>query len=157
MVKELFWTFLLGVFFLVLGNLSLIARHVELRRPFSAHNRQSLLRRALETPIIHLAVLILSLHVQHILHIQLEQICAARPHHTRSFVHLKTPASSVANNEVVDVVIGVWIASLQCENWCVWRSVQLDHGLHGQGSVDEVGWLIVHIFHMDYDPLIVSV
>ena len=40
-----------------------------------------------------LAVLILSFHVEHILHVQLEGLAAARAHYARPLVHLKSPAS----------------------------------------------------------------
>ena len=55
------------------------------------------------------------------------------------------------------VVISVGILGLESEDRGVGRSVELDHGLHGQRSVDEVGRLIIDILHLDDHPLIVSV
>ena len=55
------------------------------------------------------------------------------------------------------VVISVGILGLESEDRGVGGSVELDHGLHGQRSVDEVGRLIIDILHLDDHSLIVSV
>ena len=55
------------------------------------------------------------------------------------------------------VVIGVRIFSLKGEDSRVRRRVQLDDGLHRQRPVDEVGRLIVDVFHLHYNALVVGV
>ena len=65
--------------------------------------------------------------------------------------------TSVPDQEVVEVVIGVGVLGLHGEHGGVGRSVQLHHGLHGQRSVDEIGRLVVDVFHFDDDALVVSI
>lgn len=57
----------------------------------------------------------------------------------------------------MDVVICVGVPGLEGENWCIGRRVQLDNGLHGQGTVYEVWGLVVDVTHVDDDALIVSI
>ena len=57
----------------------------------------------------------------------------------------------------MEVVVSVRVLSLEGEHGGVWGSVELDHGLHGQGPVDEVGRLVVDVLHLDDHPLVVSV
>lgn len=57
----------------------------------------------------------------------------------------------------MEVVIGVRILGLQGEDPRIWRRVQLDHGLHGQRSVYEVGRLVIDVLDLDDDALIVCV
>lgn len=147
----------LRVFLLVLRNFRLIAWHVELRRTFATHDGEALFRRALELSVVDLSILIFRFDIQHILHVELEEVSSARSNHARSFVNLETSASSVAHNEVVNVVICIGIASLQCKNWRIRWCIQLYNSLHGQWTVDEVWRLIVHIFHVNNHSLIVSV
>lgn len=54
-------------------------------------------------------------------------------------------------------VIGVRIARLECENRRVRRRVQLHHGLHRKGPIDEVRRLVVNVFHVYDHSLIVGV
>lgn len=136
----------LRVLLLVFRNFRLVARHVELRRTFAADNREPFFGRALEFPIVNLAVLIFRLHIQHILHVELEQVSSARSDHAGSLVDFKAPTSSVTHDEVVDVVVSVGVAGLQSENRGVWWCIQLHDRLHRQGAVDEVGRFVVDIW-----------
>lgn len=54
-------------------------------------------------------------------------------------------------------VVGVRIARLESENRSVWRRVQLHHGLHRKGPIDEVRRLVVDVFHVYYHSLIVGI
>ena len=54
-------------------------------------------------------------------------------------------------------MVGVWVLGLEGEHGGVGGSVELDHGLHGQGAVDEVGRLVVHVLDPDDDALVVRV
>ena len=65
--------------------------------------------------------------------------------------------TSVPDEEVVEVVICVWVLGLEGEHWCVGRRVELDHGLHRQGPVDEVRGLVIDVLHLDDHSLVVSV
>ena len=65
--------------------------------------------------------------------------------------------TSVPDQEVVEVVVGVGVLGLQGEYGGVGRSVQLHHGLHGQRSVDEVRRLVVDVFHFDDHTLVVRI
>ena len=65
--------------------------------------------------------------------------------------------TSVPDQEVVEVVVGVGVLGLQGEHGGVGRSVQLHHGLHGQRSVDEVRRLVVDVFHFDDHTLVVRI
>ena len=57
----------------------------------------------------------------------------------------------------MNVMIGIQVPRLQCEDGRVGLGVQLDHGLHGQRPVDEVGVLVVVVLHADDDALVVLV
>ena len=63
----------------------------------------------------------------------------------------------VPDEEVVEVVVGVGVLGLEGEDRGVGGSVELDHGLHGQRSVDEVGRLVIDVLHFDDDSLVVRV
>ena len=65
--------------------------------------------------------------------------------------------TSVPDQEVVEVVVGVRVLGLQGEHGRVGRGVQLHHGLHGQRSVDEIRRLVVDVFHFDDDSLVVGI
>ena len=65
--------------------------------------------------------------------------------------------TSVPDEEVVEVVICVRVLGLEGEHWGVGRRVELDHGLHRQGPVDEVRRLVIDVLHLDDHPLVVSV
>ena len=65
--------------------------------------------------------------------------------------------TSVPDKKVVEVVIGVWVLGLESEHRGVGGSVELDHGLHGQGPVDEVGRLVVDVLHLDDHTLVVRI
>lgn len=65
--------------------------------------------------------------------------------------------TSISDEEVVDVVVRVGIASLQGEDGRVWRCIELDDGLHGQWPVDEVRRLVIDILHLNNHALIVRV
>lgn len=101
--------------------------------------------------------LIFSLHIQHVFHIELERVGASRPDDTGPLVDFEPPSSPVPHDEVVDVVVGVRVPRLESEDWGIGCSVQLDHGLHGQWPVDEVGGLVVDIFDVDDHALVVRV
>ena len=47
--------------------------------------------------------------------------------------------------------------ALQSEDWRVWSRVELDHGLHGQRTVDKVWRLVVHVLDMDDHSLVVRI
>lgn len=94
---------LLGVFPLVFRYLRLVRLHVKLRRSLAAHDRQPFLGRGLETPLVHPAVLIFCLDVQHVLHVQLKRIGAARPHHARPLVDLEPSAGCMKRTQMVSV------------------------------------------------------
>jgi hypothetical protein len=68
-----------------------------------------------------------------------------------------TTLTSIPDKEVMEVMIGIWIFGLKCKHSSVRRCVKLDNCLHGQRTIDEVRWLIVHIFHLDNYALVVSV
>lgn len=51
------------------------------------------------------------------------------------------------------VVVCVGISRLQLEDWSAGRGVQLHHRLHGQGPVDEVGRLVIHVLQVHDHPL----
>ena len=55
------------------------------------------------------------------------------------------------------VVISVGILGLESEDRGVGGSVELDHGLHGQGPVDEVGRLVIDVLHLDDHSLVVRI
>lgn len=55
------------------------------------------------------------------------------------------------------VVISIWILGLKSEDPSIGRSVEFDHSLHGQGSVDKVRGLVINILDPDDDSLVVSV
>ena len=57
----------------------------------------------------------------------------------------------------MEVVVCVRVLGLEREHGGVGRGVELDHGLHGQGPVDEVGRLVIDVLHLDDHPLVVSV
>lgn len=57
----------------------------------------------------------------------------------------------------MNIVVGVGVPRLQGENRGVGGCVQLHHGLHGQGAVDEVGRFVVDIPHVDDHPLVVGI
>lgn len=101
--------------------------------------------------------LIFSLHIQHVLHIQLKRICPPSSDNARPFVHLEPATSPVPHDEVVYIMVGVRIPRLESEDRSVGCRVELDHGLHGERSVDEVRWLIVHVLYVYDDALVVSV
>ena len=132
------------------------------------------------------AVLVLGLDVEHVLHVELEGLRAAGAHHARPLVHLEPAAgcgkcyvtsaaspklssnpatdcyrkpllTSVPDEEVVEVVVGVRVLGLQREHRRVGRRVQLDHGLHRQRPVDEVRRLVVDVLDLDDDALVVRV
>ena len=42
--------------------------------------------------------------------------------------------TSVSDEEIVEVVVGVRVLGLQIEDLGVGRSVELDYGLHGEGG-----------------------
>ena len=65
--------------------------------------------------------------------------------------------TSISDEEVVDVVVRVGIASLEGEDGRVWRCIELDDGLHGQWPVDEVRRLVIDILHLNNHALIVRV
>lgn len=65
--------------------------------------------------------------------------------------------TSIADDEVVYVAVGVGVAGLQSEHVRVGRGVQLDHGLHRQRPVDEVRRLVVHVLYVDDDALVVRI
>lgn len=69
----------------------------------------------------------------------------------------KKPYTSVTDEEVVDIVVGVRVAGLQSEDGRVGRGVELDHSLHGQGPIDEVRRFVVDIFHLHDHALIVRI
>lgn len=66
-------------------------------------------------------------------------------------------AGTVTHDEIVDVVIGVGVARLQSEHRGVGRRVQLDHGLHGKRTIDEVGRLVVDVLDVDDDALVIGI
>ena len=70
-----------GVFALGLWDLSLVRRHVKLRRPFPSHDRQAFLRGGLVLPALS-AVLVFRLDVKDVLHVQLEGFLASCPDYT---------------------------------------------------------------------------
>lgn len=70
-----------------------------------------------------ISYLILSLHIQHVLHIQLERVCAPRANHARAFVNFEPPSRAVPHDKVVDVVVRVWVPGLQREDRGVGSSV----------------------------------
>lgn len=88
-ISNNFRNVLLGVFLLILWYFRFIRWHIKLWRPFAAHNWQPLLGRWLEPPFIHPSILILSLYIQNILHIQLKGVRATRTHDSGALVHLK--------------------------------------------------------------------
>ena len=57
----------------------------------------------------------------------------------------------------MQVVIRVGVLGLEREDPGVGWRVKLDDGLHGQRPVDEVGRLIIHVFHLHDDTLVVGV
>ena len=57
----------------------------------------------------------------------------------------------------MQVVVGVRVLGLQREHPGVGRRVELDHGLHGERPVDEVGGLVVHVLDADDHALVVGV
>ena len=57
----------------------------------------------------------------------------------------------------MEVVIGVGVLCLQGEHGGGRGCVEVDHGLHGEGPVDEVGRLVVHVLHPDDHALVVRV
>ena len=57
----------------------------------------------------------------------------------------------------MDVMVLVWVPGLQGEDWGVGGGVELDHGLHGQGAVDEVRRFIVDVGDLQDDPLVVRI
>jgi len=57
----------------------------------------------------------------------------------------------------MDIMIGIGISGLERENRSVGWCIQLNHRLHGQGAVDEIRGLIVHILHQDYHTLVVRI
>ena len=65
--------------------------------------------------------------------------------------------TSVPDEEVVEVVVGVGVLGLESEHRCVWRRIELDYGLHRQGPVDEVRGLVIDVLHFDDDTLIVGI
>ena len=65
--------------------------------------------------------------------------------------------TSVPDEEVVEVVVCVRVLGLQREHGRVGRRVQLDHGLHRQRPVDEVGRLVIDVLDLDDDTLVVRV
>ena len=65
--------------------------------------------------------------------------------------------TSISDEKVVEVVVGVWILGLEGEDPGVGGRVQLDDGLHRQGPVDEVRRLVVHVLHLHDDALVVGV
>ena len=67
------------------------------------------------------------------------------------------PLTSISDEKVVKVVIGVRVLGLEGEDPGVGRRVQLDDGLHRQRPVDEVGRLVVHVLHLHDDALVVGV
>ena len=144
------------ILLLALGYLGLVAGHVELRRTLAAHNGQPLFRGGLESSSLS-PILILCLDVENVLHVELEGLGAASADDARSLVHLEAATSSVANEEVVDVVVSVGILGLEREHPCIWGSVELDHSLHRQRPVDEVGRLIVDVFDADDHSLVVRI
>ena len=89
--------FLLCVLFLVFGDFSLVAGHVELRWAFASDDRQTLFRRRLVSPFVQSPVLIFGLDVEDVLHVELERLSAARTDDTGSFVDFET-ASSYSND-----------------------------------------------------------
>ena len=80
-----------------------------------------------------------------------------RPHDSGTLVNLEPAAGAVSDEEVVEVVVGVGVLGLQREDARVGRRVELDDGLHGQRTVDEVGRLVVHVLDADDDALVVRV
>ena len=57
----------------------------------------------------------------------------------------------------MQIVIRVGVLGLEGEHPRVGRRVELDHRLHGERPVDEVGRLVVHVLDADDDALVVSV
>ena len=80
-----------------------------------------------------------------------------RPHDSGTLVNLEPAPGAVSDEEVVEVVVGVGVLGLQREDARVGRRVELDDGLHGQRTVDEVGRLVVHVLDADDDALVVRV
>jgi len=78
------------ILLLAFGNFSFVRRHVELRRPLSANDGESLLDGRL-VAVAHAAVVILGLDVEDVLHVKLERLLAAGSNHAGSLVDLKTP------------------------------------------------------------------
>ena len=70
---------------------------------------------------------------------------------------LKTLLTSVSDEEVMKIVIGVRIFGLKREHPSVGGCVELDDGLHRQRTVDEIRGFVVHVLHLDDDSLIVGV
>ena len=54
-------------------------------------------------------------------------------------------------------MVRVGVLGLQGEDPGVGRGVELDHRLHGQRAVDEVGRLVVDVLDADDDSLVVRV
>lgn len=156
-MRVVMFDILLRVFLLILGNLRLVTGHVELGSPFATDDRQSFFRCALVTAIIYTTVLIFRLHVQHIFHIQLEQIGSASANDSGSFVHFESSSGSIPYDEIMDFVIGVRVPSLQRENRRIGRSVELNNGLHRQRPIDKVRRFIVDILDVDNYTLVVSI
>ena len=65
--------------------------------------------------------------------------------------------TSVANEKVVNVVVRVWITSLERKDGRVGWCIELDNGLHGQWPVDEIRWFVVNIFHLNDYALVVGI
>lgn len=61
--------------------------------------------------------------------------------------------TSISNEEIVDVMIGIRIASLQFEYWSSRRGVELDDSLHRKRPIDKIGRFIIDVLYVDDYPL----
>jgi len=114
--KQVVLIYLLRVFLLVLRNFSIIVRHIELRRSFAPDNAQSFFGGLLEFLVLQLSILILRLHVQHILHVQLEWVHSARAHNARPFIELESAPSSITDDKIVNVMVCIRVSCLKGDN-----------------------------------------
>lgn len=128
----------LGIFFGAFSDDGLVRRHVELRRPFSSENRQPLLGRRLEEPIVDLAVLVLRLDVQDVLLVEHERLVTAGRDFAGPPVDFEPAFGCGENVDYSDREVKIWkwewrgggrtyFCRERCSSGCCGRC--LDHGL----------------------------